>query len=107
MKRNTKAPLSAAALSRIFGARLIRASGYDRSAIMKYARRWAQQQGVAFGAAQKRAWDVARGQMEKARAYDAARLPVVWPQEQAAAEKRARAAGCRAMAEAIGWGALA
>lgn len=72
MKKPCKTPLSSAALDRIYGARLITAAGFDRSAIVKYAKRWQRAQGVSFGHAQKHAWAVARGQMEKARAHDAA-----------------------------------
>lgn len=68
-------PFSLAALDRIYGARLIRADGYDRSAIVKFARRWAREQNVSWGHAQRHAWAVARGQMQKARDYDAAPRP--------------------------------
>lgn len=67
-----RAPLSAAALDRINGHRLITAGGYDRSAIVTYARRWMREQRVSWGHAQRHAWAVARGQREKAAAFDAA-----------------------------------
>jgi hypothetical protein len=65
-------PLTPAALDRIYGARLIKANGFDRSAIVKFARRWMRDQKVSWGHAQRHAWAVARGQQEIARAYDAA-----------------------------------
>lgn len=74
MAKKRKTPLSMAALNRIFGARLIRLDGsFDRSAIVKFAREWVKAEGVTFGQAQRHAWEVARGQLRKARDYDAAR----------------------------------
>ncbi|WP_457798126.1 hypothetical protein [Methylocystis sp. S23] len=68
-------PLTPAALDRIYGARLIKAAGFDRSAILKFARAWMRDQQVSWGHAQRHAWAVARGQMDKARAFDAAPRP--------------------------------
>lgn len=74
MRRQCRTPLSAGAINCIFGRRLIRRDGsFDRSAIVKFARGWAKAEGVSFGQAQRHAWEVARGQMAKARDYDAAR----------------------------------
>lgn len=64
--------LTNAALGRIYGARLVTAGGFDRSAIVTFARKWMRDQKVSWGHAQRHAWAVARGQMEKARAFDAA-----------------------------------
>jgi hypothetical protein len=65
-------PLTRSALGRIYGARLITATSFDRSAIVTFARRWMREQGTTWGHAQRHAWAVARGQMEIARAWDAA-----------------------------------
>lgn len=74
MAKQRKTPLSTAALNCIFGTRLIRLDGsFNRSAIVKFARDWARAEGVSFGQAQKHAWEVARGQLRKARDYDSAR----------------------------------
>jgi hypothetical protein len=74
MKTKRKAPLSAAAMNRIYGRCLIRCDGsFDRSAIMKFAYDWAKRLNVTSAHAQKHAWAVARGQLAKARAYDGAR----------------------------------
>jgi hypothetical protein len=74
MAKQRKSPLSAGAINCIFGRRLIRQDGsFDRSAIVTFARRWAATEGVSFGHAQKHAWEVARGQLQKARNYDATR----------------------------------
>lgn len=66
------APLTKAALGCIYGARLITADGFDRSAIVTFARKWMREQEVSWGHAQRHAWEVARGQQKKARDYDAA-----------------------------------
>lgn len=74
-----RAPLSAAALDRIYGHRLITRTGFDRSAIVTFARRWMREQETTWGAAQRHAWAVARGQMEKAQAWDEEQAWKRWP----------------------------
>lgn len=69
--RAQRGPISDGAILSIHGAALITRDGrYNRSAIIHKARR-EMQRGLSWSEAQRYAWRVARGQMAKAREYDA------------------------------------
>lgn len=71
MRAKHHATITDGALRAIHGAALITRDGrYNRSAIIHKARR-EMKRGLSWSEAQRYAWRVARGQMTKAREYDA------------------------------------